>query len=339
MPVCEKVQQLLKRPQPVQRTPEWYKARQTMITASEAASCLFRSERVCKPYVDLFGLTGFKYKDSDPLNPYEKKRDYIIKKCSLFYDEYVYKDTVHTLWGKKYEDAASRLYCQLTNKKLLEFGLVPHGSLSWLAASPDGITEDGVMLEIKCPKSRKIDAGCIPLYYWVQVQIQLEVCDLEQCDFIECEIREFGDFTEFCESTAEHKGVAIQLPDTDSDPKFLYPSPDVRTNTEYIHWTIVNLKALGSAAKETYYTITKYVVRSIPRSREWFNAVKDDIKGTFDVVQSLQGNREAFLEFKNETNNTTSEYMNEQVRVGRSKTGVPAGNTNKNTDLGVCMID
>ena len=34
------------------------------------------------------------------------------------------------------------------------------------------------MLEIKCPKSRKLN-GFVPEYYLAQVQGQLEVCDLE----------------------------------------------------------------------------------------------------------------------------------------------------------------
>jgi putative phage-type endonuclease len=164
-----------------------------MITASEASSCLFRSKKHCEPYVNEFGLVNFKYKNTDPLNPYETREDYILKKASSFYGEYSYKDTVYTMWGKKYEDAASRLYCKLYNVKLHEFGLVPHAKIKWLAASPDGITEDGIMLEIKCPKSRKIDTTSIPLYYWIQVQIQLEVCNLEHCDFIECELEEFKD--------------------------------------------------------------------------------------------------------------------------------------------------
>ena len=45
------------------------------------------------------------------------------------------------------------------------------------------------MLEIKCLYSRKLTG--IPLYkYWVQCQIQLEVCKLEYCDFFEIKLNE-----------------------------------------------------------------------------------------------------------------------------------------------------
>jgi len=88
-----------------------------------------------------------------------------------------------------------------------------------LGASPDGICNrykfDGVhkskyvgrMLEIKCPLVRKINrSGPIkdhicPIYYWVQVQLQLECCDLEECDFWQCDLKEYKTKEDFIEDT------------------------------------------------------------------------------------------------------------------------------------------
>ena len=84
------------------------------------------------------------------------------------------------------------------------------------------------MLEIKCPFIRKINkTGPIkdhicPIYYWVQVQLQLECCDLEECDFWQCVIREYDNREEFIEDTdpkepfrsiefGREKGCLIQL--------------------------------------------------------------------------------------------------------------------------------
>ena len=186
----KRVKQLQKKPQPEQRTPEWFTQRQTKVTASEAASCLFKSEKVCNNYIQAFGLTNFKLNENAPVNPYETREEYIIKKCTGFYGEQVFRDTPHTLWGKKYEEVATRLYRKLHKTNVIEFGLLNHSRLKWLAASPDGITEDGIMLEIKCPKSRKIDPQAPTLYYYIQMQIQLECANLEQCDFLECELME-----------------------------------------------------------------------------------------------------------------------------------------------------
>ena len=90
------------------------------------------------------------------------------------------------------------------NVSTSEFGLIGHPKYSFLGASPDRICNhyklDGIhkskyvgrMLEIKCPLVRKIkmsgpivDNIC-PIYYWIQVQLQLECCDLEECDFWQC---------------------------------------------------------------------------------------------------------------------------------------------------------
>ena len=84
---------------PEQRTPEWYSARHKRVTASEAASCLFLSKKTCEPYVEEFNIKNFKYQDTTPLNHYETREDYIIKKCSAFYGENVFKDSIYTLWG------------------------------------------------------------------------------------------------------------------------------------------------------------------------------------------------------------------------------------------------
>ena len=76
------------------------------------------------------------------------------------------------------------LYDQKTGSKSHEIGLVQHRDYPWLGASPDGITEDGLLIEIKCPLTRKIEPK-VPKHYWPQVQLQLEITDLEECDFIQ----------------------------------------------------------------------------------------------------------------------------------------------------------
>ena len=194
-----RVKCLLKKPQPVQRSVEWFKNRNTLITASEAASCLTLSKKVCERYVNLYNLENFKYNDSKCANTYENVEEYIIKKCKAFNGEKVFHDSVYTLWGKKYEQIAVNLYKKLKNTDVYDFGLLRHPYLKWLGASPDGITPDGVMLEIKCPYSRKIKNSEPPFHYYCQVQIQLEVGLLEQADFMECEIKEVDTLEEYLE--------------------------------------------------------------------------------------------------------------------------------------------
>lgn len=353
----KRVKTLRKKKLPEQRTPEWFKERQTRVTASEAASCLFKTSKVCDNYIKQFNVTNFKYKENDPLNPYETIEDYIIKKCSSFYGENVFRDNPATLWGKKYEEVANRLYSKLNNTIVHEFGLVPHSKLKWLAASPDGITDDGVMLEIKCPKSRKIDESAPPLYYWVQTQIQLEVCDLDVCDFLECEIEELKDETEFCHKIIETKqdlGIVLQLPDqqsgtgNDSSPKYVYPPLDANTQEDYIAWKNDFLKTVP-AAIPTYFFISKYNTISIQRSKEWFANVKDDIKKVWEKIMKFQSNQEDFVKYKQSIelikNKEHLERFNNTVCLIDDNTEyIPSGNIPSTNDTNeqkddVCIID
>jgi hypothetical protein len=95
------------------------------------------------------------------------------------------------------------------------------------------------MIEIKCPFQRKIKyTGDIkgeicPDYYWCQVQLQLECCDLDECDFVQCNIEEYSsrqDFLADTQSDCDYKsqkyglerGVVIELMPTKLDEPDYY---------------------------------------------------------------------------------------------------------------------
>ena len=107
-------------------------------------------------------------------------------------DAFVKKKVLKTKWagnaatehGTLLEPLVRDLYDQRTGRKSHEIGLVQHRDYPWLGASPDGVTEDGLLIEIKCPLTRKIEAK-VPKHYLPQVQLQLEITDLEECDFIQ----------------------------------------------------------------------------------------------------------------------------------------------------------
>ena len=149
------VQELLNNEYAAQRSEEWLALRGNMLTASDAATAI-------------------------GMNPYEKPEGLILKKCghNKFFGN---QATEH---GNKYEDIARDIYCEKYGEVAHEIGLHPHPVYKWLGGSPDGITESGKLLEIKCPLQRKITDE-VPGHYMPQVQLLLEILNLEEAVFIQ----------------------------------------------------------------------------------------------------------------------------------------------------------
>lgn len=301
-----RVKVLRAKPQYEQRSPEWFNARNTRVTASEAACCLPLSEEVCKQYVEDFKVEKFKYKPDKCLSHYDTKEDYIINKCRTYFGENLFKDSIYTLHGKKFEEIATRLYRKEYNTKVIEFGLLPHSRLNWISASPDGITEDGIMLEIKCPYSRKIEDGIPPIWYWTQMMIQLEVADLNQCDFLECQINELESEEEFINQVCEgkqDKGILLNIVSEkdNSETKYIYPPDVLNTPEEFIRWSNEEISRYAEQNKKVvplYYFINKWFVVNVYRRKEWFDSVKHYFKETIDFIRKLQNDKELFENYK-----------------------------------------
>ena len=143
-----------------QRTPEWFAIRQGLLTASDAASALD-----IKPYAS--------YRGSSRAELLRKK----VSNAPL--------NNMFVVHGQKYEDEARSWACAAMGEEAHDIGLVVHDTHAWLAASPDGVTRSGKLMEIKCPLKRTIEPGQIPHHYYPQVQVQMEVCDIDQTIFVQ----------------------------------------------------------------------------------------------------------------------------------------------------------
>lgn len=163
-----KVSELLSRNFDDQRSPEWFALRGQMLTASDLAAAL--------------GCNFFKHPEA-----------LILEKCGYLKK---FEGNEHTSRGIRLEPKVRDEYEKTICKKVYEFGLIVHPEHKWLGGSPDGITEDGILVEIKCPK--KISAS-VPVYYMPQIQLLLEILDLEECDFIQ-----------YCESTDKTKIIRVE---------------------------------------------------------------------------------------------------------------------------------
>ena len=122
------VLKLFFKPRVVQRTEEWLEMRKSVLTASDAAAAL-------------------------GINPYQSRNTLLRKKIMPLSTNKEYSPSFACEWGKKWEDPAADLYMR-RNPHLapfFEFGLIMHDVHPFLGASPDRITSDGILIEIKAP--------------------------------------------------------------------------------------------------------------------------------------------------------------------------------------------
>lgn len=205
------VRKLKEIPKHEQKSIQWLKQRSQFIGGSEAGTLI----------------------DANHYEPYYKL---IVKKIS----EVPFLNFSAVYVGNKYETIATMLYEYLMNVRVDEYGFIPHNNISFIGASPDGIIGEykydkkhktglvGRMVEIKCAVTRKINMDptaelleIVPIYYYPQVQQQLEVCDLEECDFWQVKPTEYNNRKEFEEDISskypfktkdnKFKGCVIQI--------------------------------------------------------------------------------------------------------------------------------
>lgn len=189
-------------------SPEWYQIKQLILTSTNVAAVL--EYDVYKSKLDMF-------------------RRKVQQQNTLATSEAI-------LWGLKYEPVARQLCAQRHGIEIYETGLKRHPKYPFLGATPDGVSYNDhisssssssfvsalastsssganqpqiILHEFKCLKSRQITRK-IPLEYWVQMQVAMEVWDIEGCMYSENIFQEYADEPAFNRDTrtpANHKGV------------------------------------------------------------------------------------------------------------------------------------
>ncbi len=308
------VEELLKLPFYEQKSNGWFEQRKNKITASSASSLLRRNEYTIGPFIDEFGLNKELIDeaiDNKCANPYQSFEEYLNNRING-----IFKGNIATYHGQKYEDVVIMLYSIDNNIKVNEFGMIQHPEYHWLGASPDGITDDGVMLEIKCPYRRKI-TGIPPFYYWIQCQLQMEICNLNFCDFAEYAFIEFLSYEEFVEYITENNdktyGLFIQKGENPATNNYYYLPKDILktgcleemnkwkitfirdflkkgnwsklldNNNDEEELILVNPEGEKTILKTIYWVVEHKSVVKIKRNKQWFNDVFEDLKKGYDI--------------------------------------------------------
>jgi putative phage-type endonuclease len=296
-------------PQPTQRTKEWYEFRNNLITASNAYKA-FESQSVQNQ------LIYEKCVSNVNLNAQEETQD---KDTKIIEDTKKLVNTNSPLhWGQKYEPLSVMIYEQTYKTKIGDFGCIPHNTFSFLGASPDGINVDktskryGRMLEIKNIVNREID-GIPKKEYWIQMQLQMEVCNLDECDFLETRFIEYENEEEYCNDTFEElsetedgekfldytvskdkkmKGIILQFQTKDCKPFYVYKPLDICHKEDIEDWCEETLNTYESEPykyvylKYIYWKLDQISCVLVQRNKQWFCQNIQQIENIWKIIEA-----------------------------------------------------
>lgn len=189
----EQTKALMIRPQTAQRTTDWYTEFKKCLTASELHK-VFGSPR--------------------------ERGTLVLQKAGILeiggrgQKLVSYKEQLTPMdWGVCFEPVVKLILEHMWEAMIHECGRFVHLRDTRFAASPDGLIlrskkhpeMAGHLLEIKCPKSRKI-GGKIPMDYFYQMQLQMEVTSVRACEYVEVKF----DFVDTLEKpTRFHGKIAV----------------------------------------------------------------------------------------------------------------------------------
>jgi putative phage-type endonuclease len=293
-PSVDKIeQQIIKlenKPQPQQRTKEWYEHRHNLITASNAYKAFenesSRNQLIYEKCVPLKDFSSVVVVEQTP-NPVNVNT------------------AMH--WGQKYEPLSVMIYEDKYKTKVGDFGCIQHDTYRFLGASPDGINIDktspryGRMLEIKNPVSREID-GVPKKEYWIQMQLQMETCDLDECDFLETQFVEYenqdafendGDFTET--KNGDMKGVIMYFSSKEGVPIYKYKPLHINCCEDFELWEEEQFseqeKLKNTWIKNIYWKLEEISCVLVLRNKKWFQDNISELDVLWKIVEKerIQG--------------------------------------------------
>jgi hypothetical protein len=270
--------------QPKQRTAEWYNYRHNRFSASsiwKLLSTLSQYNSLILEKCKIQNLAGISHVTTNYNNPRN--------------------------WGVKYEPLSIMVYEDKHPTTIVktDYGCIPHPIHPFIAASPDGINispecpeKYGRMVEVKNIYNRDITG--IPLEeYWIQMQIQMETCGLEVCDFLETRFKEYlceEDF--YLDISPEYKGVILFLlgkegisgSENGRDNRFEYMPLYVNLEKKHVDKWIREIREKVSDThliyETVYWYLDEYSCVVVERNTLWFESVLPIFEEAWTIVIS-----------------------------------------------------
>lgn len=257
--------------QPEQRSADWYHFRWDGLTASN----------LWKMFDSQSSLNSLIYSKCVPINI---KKFQSVNIDSAFHN------------GHKYEPLSLMIYEEMYDTEVSEYGCITHDTYDFLKASPDGINTKrgnpryGRLVEVKNPVSRKL-TGIPKKDYWIQMQHQMEVCDLNECDFLETIFKSYDNENEFMNDGSftktrdgKRKGIIIRYYDN-KEPIYEY-APLNLSKQNFDIWyneTMEKNKKL-TWIENIYWYLEDISIVLVTRNNKWYNKALPKMIETWDII-------------------------------------------------------
>ena len=305
------IEHLKQRPQPEQRTKEWYIFRNEHLTGSNLWKIFSTESTRNQLYYEKIISHQLPDKEHEELHP------------NL-------NDQMPMNWGHKYEPLSIQLYEYYNDVKVEEFGCIEHSTIPYLAASPDGIVtskrNNGRMVEIKNPTTREITQ--IPkMEYYVQMQLQMEVCQLDGCDFVESKFKEYDSYSEYRRDKYKvEKGMIIVLIKDNIELVYEY-MPLFNNSEEFMeNFTESVYKKYGfydtklehngyKWFKNIYWKLDTFSCVYVPRNKNWFASALPKIQEFWENVIEERKVHNSYLKYKAKTRSSSKSKLQKECNV------------------------
>ena len=269
----EKTHKLMQRPQTAQRTIDWYKEFQSRLTASE-----------------LFKLFG----------PPRERAILVMQKAGKYEmgsrsnTLVVLKERMGPLdWGICFEPVVKQILESEWGAMIHECGRFIHPTDPHLAASPDGLLLQvkakpemgGHLLEIKCPKTRKIGLK-LPTEYYYQMQLQMEVTGVRACEYVEAT---FGMGSDADAAGAQHRGLIAVIGCFCEDIGAWKPCRYIYGPINNMDWKPTEELGLNEQTMElNEWFCHKFHHETVLRDQGWFSSIKPKIDEFWSDVEKAK---------------------------------------------------
>ena len=274
----EYMNELLSRKQTEQRTEEWYKQMNTIISASELGN-LFGSA---------YQRSKFVISKTQPY--YRRQQDLAVSSARMSPFD----------WGIRFEPVVKLIYEHIHGAAIKELGRMIHQVDQRCTASPDGLIYEatdpakvGRLIEIKCPVTREID-GTIPKDYYHQMQMQLHVTGLHACEYVEASFTSVYNQENMKEGPALYYGlIALVHRNISVNGQHLYYMYGPVNCTE---WEPMITEQDDSVLEIIPWRVYQWSEQTVHQSQEWWDKTHPLIEEFWRDVQKHKDGEFTVLE-------------------------------------------